>query len=234
MWLQRSTVPMQCHLVSTTLPKSSNDAPIYDVQANLVVTLQLLEAMVAKKVGRIVFMSSGGTIYGSPRYIPIDESHPTDPQVSYGIVKLAIEKCMPMFERMHGINAVILRVANPYGERQRVETAQRAIGVFLHRALSRQQIEIRGDGSTTRDYLYTGDVADAFAAALAHSGPDSVFNMGFGGGTSLNEHIEMIERLLGRPVDRHYLSGRAIDVSVSVLGSDLARRTLGWAAVRRA
>jgi len=216
------------HLVSTTLPKSSNDDPIYDVQTNLVATLQLLDAMVSRKVGKIIFISSGGTVYGTPRYIPVDEAHPTEPQVSYGIVKLAIEKYLLMYERLHGIKTTILRVANPFGERQRVETAQGAVGVFLHQALLGQPIEIWGDGSVTRDYVYIGDVAEAFASALAYSGAESVFNISSGAGTSLNDLVALMEKLLGRPVERRYFPGRAIDVPVNVLCNDLARQELGW------
>ncbi len=103
------------HLISTTLPKNSNDDPIYDVQSNLVATLQLLNAMVAGNVRRIVFISSGGTVYGAPKYLPVDENHPTEPQVSYGITKLAIEKYLLMYGRLYGIRPTILRVANPLG-----------------------------------------------------------------------------------------------------------------------
>ena len=85
------------HLVSTTLPKSSNEDPIYDVQSNLVASLQMLDAMIEQKVPKIVFISSGGTVYGRPRYTPIDEQHPTEPEVSYGITKLAIEKYLQMY-----------------------------------------------------------------------------------------------------------------------------------------
>lgn len=97
------------HLVSTTLPKTSNDDPVYDVQTNLVATLQMLNAMVEKRVRRIIFISSGGTVYGEPNYLPIDEAHPTDPQVSYGITKLAIEKYILMYQHLHGIKATVLR-----------------------------------------------------------------------------------------------------------------------------
>lgn len=216
------------HLVSTTLPKSSNDDPAYDVQTNLIASLQLLEAMVAREVGRIIFISSGGTVYGTPRYLPVNEAHPTEPEVSYGIVKLAIEKYLLMYQRLHGIKATILRVANPYGERQRIETAQGAVGVFLHRALRGEPIEIWGDGSGTRDFVYIGDVAEAFARAIGYSGSESVFNISSGVGTSLNELIGHIESVLGRPVERRYSPGRVIDVPVSVLSSELARRELGW------
>ena len=113
------------HLVSTTLPKSSNDDPIYDVQSNVVASLQMLNAMVVQNVRKIVFISSGGTVYGNPVYLPIDEKHPTDPLVSYGITKLAIEKYLRIFERMHGIKSVTLRVANPYACRNRTRRCGR-------------------------------------------------------------------------------------------------------------
>lgn len=217
------------HLVSTTLPKSSNDDPVYDVQSNLVATLHLLDAMVARGIGRIVFISSGGTVYGPPQYLPLDERHPTEPVVSYGITKLAIEKYLLMYQRLHGVRATILRVANPYGERQRIETAQGAVGVFASRALRGQTLEVWGDGGVIRDYLYVSDVAEAFALALPYDGPHSVFNISSGAGTSLNELIGLLEQALGRAVPRTYLAGRGFDVPASVLCNDLARRELGWA-----
>lgn len=216
------------HLVSTTLPKSSNDDPVYDVQTNLVPTLHLLDAMVRKNVGRIVFISSGGTVYGTASYLPMDEKHATEPQVSYGIIKLAIEKYILMFQRLHGIKAVILRVTNAFGERQRVETAQGAVGVFLHHALNGESIEIWGDGSVTRDYIHVADVADAFAHALVYSGTESVFNISSGIGTSLNQLVEMIEQLVGHAVERRYFSDRPIDVPNNLLSNALALRELGW------
>ena len=216
------------HLVSTTLPKSSNEDPIYDVQSNLVGTLQILNAMVAMKIRKIVFISSGGTVYGTPKYLPIDESHPCEPQVSYGITKLAIEKYLLLYERMHGIKTVTLRVANPFGKRQRVETAQGAVTAFLHRAISGQPIEVWGDGSVTRDYIYIDDVAEAFAHAVNYNGSKSIFNVSQGLGTSLNELIALIEETLGYPIERRYLPARNFDVPISVLSNNLARQETGW------
>ena len=216
------------HLVSTTLPKNSNDDPIYDVQSNVVGTLQMLNAMVARNVQKIIFISSGGTVYGNPKYLPIDEGHPTDPLVSHGITKLAIEKYLHLYERMHGIKTITLRVSNPYGERQRIETAQGAIGVFMHRALSGKPIEIWGDGSVTRDYIHISDVAEAFVRAIGYSGTKSVFNISSGVGTSLNELVGMLEEALGKPIERRDLPARPFDVPVSVLSNDLARAELHW------
>jgi len=217
------------HLVSTTLPKNSNEDPVYDVQSNIVATLQMLNAMAAQGVSKIIFISSGGTVYGNPQYLPIDEKHPADPLVSYGITKLTIEKYLQIFERAHGIRAISLRVANPYGERQRIETAQGAVGVFLHHALKGIPIEIWGDGSVTRDYIHISDVAEAFVKALEYQGEKRIFNISSGTGTSLTELVAMLEGVLGKPVECRYLQARPFDVRASVLSNALAREELKWA-----
>lgn len=222
-------VDIVLHLVSTTLPKTSNDDPIYDIQSNLVATLQLLNAMVTHNVRKIVFISSGGTVYGTPVYLPIDESHPTEPLVSYGITKLAIEKYLQMYHHLHGINAITLRVANPYGERQRIETAQGAVGVFLHHALKGTPIEIWGDGTVTRDYIHVSDVAEAFAKTVEYSGTRNCFNISSSTGTSLNELVAIVKDVIRRPVEVRYLPSRSFDVPANVLSNDLARNELGWA-----
>ncbi|MGK0339140.1 MAG: UDP-glucose 4-epimerase [Candidatus Azotimanducaceae bacterium] len=216
------------HMVSTTLPKSSNDDPIFDVQSNVVGSLHILNAMVTHRVPSIVFISSGGTVYGNPLYLPVDENHPTNPVVSYGITKLAIEKYLQVYELLYGIKAITLRVANPYGERQRLETAQGAVGVFLHHAIKGIPVEIWGDGSVTRDYIHVSDVAEAFSTALEYSGEQRLFNVSSGVGTSLNDLIDRIEDVLGQSIERRYLAGRSFDVPVNVLCNELARSELDW------
>jgi UDP-glucose 4-epimerase len=216
------------HLVSNTLPKSSNEDPVYDVQTNLIATIQLLNGMLAKNVKRLVFISSAGTVYGDPIRVPVDETHPTEPFVSYGIVKLAIEKFLLMYQRLHGVEVRILRVSNPYGERQRVETAQGVVTTFLERAVTSRAIDIWGDGSVVRDFLHVRDVAEAFVRALNYRGKESVFNIGSGQGVSLNELIQVVENAVGRKVECRYKPGRPFDVAVNVLDIGLALRELGW------
>lgn len=216
------------HLIGTTLPKTSNDDPIYDVRSNLVATLQLLDAMQAENIRKILFISSGGTVYGNPQSLPISENHPTNPLTSYGITKLAIEKYLLLYKNLRGLKPVVLRVANPYGERQRIETAQGVVAAFLCRVMSGAPIEIWGDGSVTRDYLHVSDVAEAFALALEYDGPESVFNIGSGSGVSLNELVRTLGELLGRKIEVQYKPGRTFDVPVNVLDISLARDALGW------
>ena len=216
------------HLVSTTLPRSSNDDPIYDIESNVIATLQMLNAMVAQKVPKIIFISSGGTVYGNPIYLPLDEEHPTNPLVSYGVTKLMIEKYLQIYRHLHGINAITLRVANPYGERQRIETAQGAVGVFLHKALKGLPIDIWGDGTVTRDYIHISDVTEAFVKAIEYTGSSYCFKVSSGKGTSLNELIGMLETAIGRAINVRYLPARPFDVPISVLSNKLLQDELNW------
>lgn len=216
------------HLVSTTLPGSSNLDFARDVRTNVVGTLHLLEAVRRRGAGRFVLVSSGGTVYGIPRTIPIPEDHPTDPICSYGIGKLAIEKYLELHRRLHGLDYRVLRLANPFGERQRVATAQGAVTIFLDRALRGEEIEIWGDGSVVRDYFHVSDAASALARALTYEGSHRVFNVGSGRGLNLLEVIGAIEALLGTRVRRRHLPSRPFDVPASVLRIDRAREHLGW------
>ena len=216
------------HLVSTTLPKTSNDNPVYDVESNVVGTLRLLELCREQGVRKVVFASSGGTVYGVPRSVPIDESHPTEPICSYGIHKLMIEKYLQLNQHVHGLDYCVVRPPNLYGPRQRLDIAQGAVAVFLDRALRGKPIQVWGDGSVVRDYLYVEDAAEALVKAAAFEGEPKVFNIGSGVGTSLKQLIQEIEALLGRPVPVEYAAARTLDVPANVLDASLARRLLGW------
>jgi UDP-glucose 4-epimerase len=216
------------HLVSTTLPQSSNANPAADVADNVIGTVQLLEACRREGGCKVVFASSGGTVYGVPRTVPITEEHPTHPITSYGIGKLTIEKYLELYRVLHGIDYCVLRIANPFGERQRVASGQGAVTAFLHRAHRGETIEIWGDGSVVRDYLYVGDVAEALARTLDYRGERRIINIGSGVGRDLNNVLAAIEKVIGRPVQRRYVPGRSFDVPANVLDIRLARAELGW------
>jgi UDP-glucose 4-epimerase len=216
------------HLVSTTLPQSSNQNPARDVADNIIGTLHLLEACRREGGRKIVFASSGGTVYGVPRTVPITEDHPTHPITSYGIGKLTIEKYLELYRVLHGVDYCVLRIANPFGERQRIASGQGAVTTFLQRAYHGEPIEIWGDGSVVRDYLYVGDVAEALVRALDHRGGRRVINIGSGVGRDLNEIIAAIETVIGRPAQRRHVPARSFDVPANVLDIRLARTELGW------
>lgn len=216
------------HLVLTTLPKSSNVNPIFDVESNVIGTVRLLTHALKSGLKKVIFVSSGGTIYGSPQHVPIEETHPTDPVCSYGITKLTIEKYLGLFKQLHGLDCAILRIANPYGERQRTHASQGAIAVFLDKALRGEPVEIWGDGSVVRDYIYISDVIDALLSVINHTGERHVFNIGSGRGHSLNEVLGYIESETGRTIERRYLPSRSFDVPVNVLSIKRAQHDLNW------
>jgi UDP-glucose 4-epimerase len=130
------------HLIGTTLPEPSNDNPRYDVHTNVTATLKLLDKAREKGVKKIIFASSGGTVYGIPRALPIPETHPTDPICSYGITKLTVEKYLALYHHLYQLDYAILRLGNPFGERQRIINAQGAVAVFLGKIHQDQPITI--------------------------------------------------------------------------------------------
>jgi len=216
------------HLVSTTLPKSSNDNPVYDMETNVIGTLRLLD-LAKNHNKKIIFVSSGGTVYGIPEEVPIKESHPTNPICSYGIAKLAIEKYLQLYHHLYNLDYCIFRLANPFGERQKVTAAQGAIAVFLHKALHDQTIEVWGDGTVVRDYVYVKDAIAPLVKAITYSGDCRIFNIGSGEGKSLNEVVAAIGALLGRPIRYTHVQARAFDAPSNVLDITLAARFLDWA-----
>ena len=216
------------HLICTTLPKASNDNPMYDVETNVLGTLRLAELCRRHEVRKFVFASSGGTVYGIPQSVPLNEAHPAQPICSYGIQKLTIEKYLHLSCTLNGMDYCVLRPANLYGPRQRLDTAQGAVAVFLDRALRDQEIQIWGDGSVVRDYVYVEDAADAFVKAASFAGEPKIFNIGSGEGVSLNQLLSRIQELVGRRLQVEYTAARALDVPVNVLDATLARRHLSW------
>jgi UDP-glucose 4-epimerase len=216
------------HLISTTLPKTSNDDPAFDVQSNVIETLFLLEQCVTRKVTKLVFISSGGTVYGKPSIVPIPEDSPTDPECSYGITKLTIEKYLYLYWYLHGLDYCILRLANAYGERQRPTATQGVIPVFLERVLRNDEIVIWGDGSVIRDYIHVTDIARALTQALMYSGETKIFNIGSGQGHHLKEVIHIIENIAGQQIQVKYTDARSFDVPINVLDITRARNDLNW------
>lgn len=216
------------HLASGSLPQSSNRDPQADVQVNLLGGLKLLEAARQAQVRRLVMVSSGGTVYGVPQQVPIPEDHPTDPTCSYGISKLAIEKYVALYRQLHGLDGLVLRVANPYGERQRLDATQGVVPVFLGKALRGEPLQIWGDGTTVRDYLYISDVVDALLAAARYEGEKRLFNVGSGEGLSLNQLVALLEAELQHPLAVEYSPSRSFDVATNVLCIERAQSCLGW------
>jgi len=212
-----SGIDVVIHCISTTLPKNANDDPLFDTQSNLIAFLRFLDISRKSSVKKIIFISSGGTVYGLPKYIPIDEMHPTDPITSYGITKLAMEKHLQLFGSITNISIIILRLSNPYGPRQRVESAQGAVGVFINKAQTGAPIEIWGDGQIVRDFVFVKDIANAVLSSIKYRGINRIFNVGSGVGTSINELIGVIEKVTSKRIKKIFKESRSFDVPANIL-----------------
>lgn len=217
------------HLASGSLPQSSNDSPSDDVNINLQGSLNILNSCVRNNVKKLIFLSSGGTVYGIPREVPITEKHSTEPICSYGITKLAIEKYIALYRYHYQLNSVILRLANPYGERQRVQSTQGVVPIFISRALAGQPLYIWGDGSVVRDFLHVSDVVQAILKSCHYEGSEFIFNIGSGSGMSLINLVKIIEDIHKMPLQINFQEPRTFDVPTNVLSIELAKKHLRWA-----
>ena len=221
-------VDVVAHLIGTTLPSTSNQNPLYDVETNVSATLQLLLESVKAKIKKIIYFSSGGTVYGIPKKLPIPEDHPTDPLCSYGITKLTIEKYLSMFHHLYNLDYTILRPANPYGMRQPTDGVQGVVSVFLGKTLNDQTIKIWGDGSVSRDYFYIADLIQAYMRIFEIETTSKIFNISSGQSYSINELIGIIKNVTGKKPKVLYEPGRQFDVPTNCLDIRRAKTELDW------
>lgn len=219
------------HLAYSSVPKTSFEDPIMDIQQNLLPTVRLFEIAITIGIKKFVLVSSGGTIYGKAKSIPIREDHPTNPISPYGITKLAIEKYGIMFYESYGLPIICVRPANAYGERQIPFTAQGFIATAIASILEGKEILIFGKSGTIRDYIYVSDVANGIIAALLHGKPNSSYNIGTGIGRSNKEVVDQLysfaKSLKLKPRIK-ILPLRPFDVPVNILDSTKIQKETGW------
>lgn len=221
------------HLLWTTtaIHEIANRDPAADLLANLVPTIGLLEAALAAGVKRVVFTSSGGTVYGPAHELPIVESHPTEPLNAYGVSKLAVEKYLHMFHHLHGLDYAIVRPSVPFGPGQNPLRKQGAPAVFTYRIAHGLPITIYGDGSITRDYFYIADLVSALmgVAKRPFSPTDPrIFNIGGGQPISLTQLVAAIEPVVGRKANLTFLPARQFDAPHIWLDTSRAADMLKW------
>ncbi|MFX0197452.1 MAG: NAD-dependent epimerase/dehydratase family protein [Candidatus Hodarchaeota archaeon] len=221
--------PICFHLIHSTVPGLSMQDPAYDVQSNVLSSVRWISQLHRTSLKKLIYISSGGTVYGLPQTNPINEDHPTNPICSYGITKLCIEKYIALYASLYGIEYRIARPSNAYGEGQKLHISQGVIGVFTDKVLHGEPIEVWGDGNMRRDYLYIADLVSALVALLDHSGPSRIFNISSGQGRSLFEIIEMIEGITGNKVKIKFLPSRGFDVPVNILSCKRLNDETGWA-----
>ena len=217
------------HLAWTTIHEIANRDPAADVQSNLAPAIRLIEACQGASNPRLVFISSGGTVYGPARQLPIPETHPRNPINAYGVSKLAVEKYLQMYNHISGLDYAVLRPSVPYGPRQNPLGRQGAINVFLHRVAHGLPVTIWGDGSVSRDFFYISDLVDALIACCEQPlSEERTFNIGGREEISLNHALVVVQRTVGRTAIIDSQPARRFDAPRIVLDTTLARQTLNW------
>lgn len=224
--VQDTRPDLVCHLAAQIDVRVSVANPAEDAQANVVGTVNVLEA--ARAVGaRVVFASSGGALYGRDAVIPSPEDALTLPESPYGVAKLCAEQYIGLYNRLHGTRHAVLRLANVYGPRQDPAGEAGVIALFCDSVLAGRVPTVYGDGRQTRDYVYVGDVVRAFVAA-ADSGRAGTWNIGTGTETSVLDLLAVLGQIAGREVSAEFAAPRAGELQRSVVDSGLVTRDLGW------
>ncbi len=223
------------HLAYATVPNTSYDNPLGDLLENLPPTVQLF-SLAAEFGLRLIYVSSGGTVYGEAVALPITEEHRTHPISPYGVTKLTLEKYAHLYAVTRGLDVVCLRPANAYGEGQRPFTGQGFIATAMASALRNEPVHIFGARGTIRDYIHVHDIASGILAALDWGEVGGVYNLGSGIGRSNLDVVEAMTSLLretGCAVRTTHEAERTLDVSANVLDSGRLIGHTGWKPVVR-
>lgn len=213
------------HAAQVSVQVSLRD-PLRDASSNVLGSVNVIEASMKAGVKKLVYISTGGAVYGEPTYLPCDESHPIQPLCPYGASKHAVEHYLYLYGKVHGLNYTILRYPNIYGPRQDPYGEAGVVAIFSQRMLTGTDAVINGSGEQERDFLYVGDIAQANFLAL-EKGDGGIFNLGWGHGTSVNQLFQVLKSITMYQKDAVY--GPAVpEVFKICLEACKAREVLGW------
>lgn len=215
------------HCISTTTPKEGTSHIIAEAEENILATLRLLDTLIKYPKIRLIFLSSGGTVYGEYRGHPWKTTDELHPICTYGIQKKMIEEYIGYYHGAAGLDARIVRMSNPYGVMSQIKRTQGIIPIFLNCLQQKKEITLFGD--TVRDYIHIDDVIDALTAVKDYQGQETIFNIGSGEGVSLSQLLNTIEQVTGEKFDSVIQKEiRACDVQTNILDHTQSSIELGW------
>jgi UDP-glucose 4-epimerase len=217
---------LNLHAAQMDVRRSVAD-PLFDARVNVLGTINLFEAARKANVRRILFVSSGGAVYGEQERFPAAEDHPTNPLSPYGVSKRAGELYASFYQAEYQIPFVALRYANVYGPRQDPHGEAGVVAIFSGRMLRGEAVTINGDGRQTRDYVFVGDVVRANLLAL-ESRATGPFNIGTGKETDVNELARLLLDAAGSRSEVRHGPAKPGEQRRSVVDHGRAERELGW------
>ncbi|MFX4262612.1 SDR family oxidoreductase [Pelotomaculum propionicicum] len=214
------------HLAAQADVQRSLKDPRADAEINILGAINLLNACVGCGVGKVVYASTAAR-YGNPSRLPLDESHPAQPQSPYGVSKYTVEHYLRVYRELYGIDYTALRYANVYGPRQDASGEGGVVAIFIDRLLKGESPHIFGDGEQTRDFIYVKDVAAANMASLRRGG-GGAFNVSTGAGLTVNHLFRELKKITGTPLEPVYRPPRPGDITHSYLSNEITCASLGW------
>ena len=217
------------HLAGQTMVNASVEDPAFDARENVLGTIQVLEAARKGGVRRVIFASTAAAYGDVPQEaLPILEERALAPLSFYGLSKVTAEGYLALYQRLFGIEYVVLRFANVYGERQGDGGEGGVISIFARAAAEGKTLTIFGDGRQTRDFVYAGDIAAGIRAALYTDSPNAAYNLSTASETSLLTLVDLLSKAAGRTIVPAYGAERPGDIYRSALSNEKAKRFLVW------
>jgi UDP-glucose 4-epimerase len=202
--------------------------PLFDADNNIMGSVNLLECARFFGVKRFIYISSGGAVYGEPKYLPCDESHPISPLCPYGASKHIVEHYLFMYSQIYGLEYIVLRYPNVYGPRQDPRGEAGVIAIFTGKMLANDQPTINGDGEQQRDFAHVLDCAEANIQALETDNVNTIYNIGSGRGTSINEIYDLLKEFTAFQKTAYHGPAKAGETRRIYLDATRARERLGW------
>ncbi len=217
------------HAAQMSVSLSTRD-PRADAEINILGTLNVLEAASRQEVGRVVFASTGGAMYGEQGRLPTPETVFPEPVSPYGVAKFAVERYLHAFQAMHGLRAIALRYANVYGPRQNPHGEAGVVAIFSRAILEGRPVTVNGDGEQTRDYVFVEDIvrANLLATSIPLHASVPILNIGTGREASVNQLVDLLGQMVGRQVTCRHAPPRPGEQRRSALDATLAKRILNW------
>lgn len=206
----------------------SVENPLFDADVNVLGSINLIELARKFDIERFIYISTGGAVYGEPEYLPCDEDHPVNPICPYGASKHTVEHYLYMYQELYGLNYVILRYPNVYGPRQDPHGEAGVVAIFSGQMLTGDQVVINGDGEQERDFVYVGDCARANLLALSTENVNSIFNLGYGKGTTINEIFANLKNISGYELSAKHGPAKVGETRRIFLEASKAEKELNW------
>lgn len=202
--------------------------PLFDAEVNVIGSINLIECCRRYDVKRLVYISTGGAVYGEPEYLPCDEAHPVNPICPYGASKHTVEHYLFMYSQNYGLDYVVLRYPNVYGPRQDPHGEAGVVAIFTGQMLAGGQVVINGDGEQQRDFVFVEDCARANLMAMTNQNANQIFNLGYGRGTTVNEIFATLKRITGYQLPAVHGPAKVGETRQIYLDATKAQKDLGW------